>query len=81
MLKTKIGSRKQKKPIFASVKRESEPESSVNLPAEVHHTDVQWEEVNDRKLEQCSDDKIEPEENACDAKPDTFAKSALMVME
>ena len=81
MLKTKIGSRKQKKPIFASVKRKSEPESSVYLPAEVHHTDVQWEEVNDRKLEQSSDDKIEPEENAHDAKPDTFAESALMVME
>ena len=69
MLRTKIGSRKQKKPSFDGVKRKSEPESSVNSPVEVHHTDVQWEEVKDSKLEQCPDDNIQPEENTLEAKP------------
>ena len=90
MLRTKIGSQKQKKPIFDSVKTKSEPESSVNPPAEVHHTDVQWEEVKDSKLEQCPDDNIQPEENALEAKPveetdvtKTFAESVseFMLME
>ena len=40
MLKTKFGSRKHKKPIFDSVKRKSEPESSVNPSVEVHHREV-----------------------------------------
>ena len=87
MLRTKIGSRKQKKPIFDSVKRKSEPESSVNPPAEVHHTDVQWEEVKDSKLEHCPDDNIQPEENALETKPveetnvtKTFAESVSELM-
>ena len=69
MLRTKIGSQKQKKPIFDSVKRKSEPESSVNPPAEDHQMDVQWEVVKDSKLKQHPDDNIQPEVNALEAKP------------
>ena len=69
MLRSKLGSCKQKKPVFEAVKRKAERKATVNSPAEVKQMDVQWEEVMDSNVQQWPDKDIQPTINALEGKP------------